>query len=268
MTKTCFIISTIGKEGKPEREKSDEKLNHLFIPVLKELGYSWIRADQEDSAGSISRAIVERVINSEMVIADISDQNPNVFYEIAIRNAVHKPLIIIRSTGQKPPFDIQDTRAIGVDMSKPNIWRPAMDKLKKQIESAVKDPKKASESILSDFTFNIETDKKVDKESEVLLHVKDLQGQVKRVDKKLQQIDRQTQPLPTFTPSPFDITTNASTFDLGTNRSTVACKDCNTLFQILRPIAFVSTEEVPLSYGTCPSCNKTNAYSDDDFVVG
>lgn len=267
MTKTCFIISTIGKEGKPEREKSDEKLNHLFIPVLKELGYSWIRADQEDSAGSISRAIVERVINSEMVIADISDQNPNVFYEIAIRNAVHKPLIIIRSTGQKPPFDIQDTRAIGVDMSKPNIWRPAMDKLKKQIESAVKDPKKASESILSDFTFNIETDKKVDKESEVLLHVKDLQGQIKRVDKKLQQIDQQTQTQPTWTPG-FDVNPNTPPLDFGTNMGTVACKNCQTLFQISRPSSFSLTaaEAPPSSYGLCPSCNKMNAYSDDDFV--
>ena len=80
-----------------------------------------------------------------MVIADISDQNPNVFYETAVRNAVKKPIIFIRSPEQKPPFDIQDTRAIAIDMSKPDVWLPAMDKLKRQIESAESNPSNASE---------------------------------------------------------------------------------------------------------------------------
>ena len=181
MPKICFIISSIGGEGTPERAAANEKLNHYFKPVLEDLNYDVVRADQEETPGSISRLIVERIINSDMVIADISDQNPNVFYEIAIRNAVKKPIILIRSPEQKPPFDIQDTRAIAIDMSKPDIWRPAMEKLKKQIESAEANPTNASDSILSDFTFSIESETKEDPESVLLRAVKDLQGEVRRI---------------------------------------------------------------------------------------
>ena len=59
MAKVCFIISRIGGDGTPERKASDEKLNHFLKPVLEKLGYDVIRADQEETPGSISRLIVE-----------------------------------------------------------------------------------------------------------------------------------------------------------------------------------------------------------------
>jgi len=262
MAKTCFIISRIGGEGTPERGKADEKLEHFFKPVLNELGYTCLRADQEETPGSISRSIVERIINSEIVIADISDKNPNVFYEISIRNAVQKPLIIIRSSEQKPPFDIQDTRAIAVDMSQPKIWRPAMSKLKKQVESAETDSEKASESILSDFTFKIETGKIVDKESEVLLRVKDLQAQVKSVKKKIQQIDQQTQQ-PQLTPQ-IDYP-SLGNLTIGGDMGTVVCKDCSVMFPLMRPYPSVTGGSAE-TIGTCSACQATNSYSDEDFL--
>ena len=96
MTKTCFIISSIGKEGSEIRAKADEKFDLIFEPVLNELGYGVTRADKIGSPGSISREIVENIISSDLVIADVSDENPNVFYELAIRNAVKKPVIVFK----------------------------------------------------------------------------------------------------------------------------------------------------------------------------
>jgi len=183
MNKTCFIISSIGSEGSDTRTKSNEKLDFLFKPVLDELNYKCIRADGEDIPGSISRQIIQRLIDSEMVIADISDNNPNVFYELAVRNAVNKPLIVIKSPQQKPPFDILDTRAIDVDMTVPRIWQKAKEKLKKQIVAAEKDQKQASLSILSDFTGTMELQTKDDIQSEVLRRVKDLEDSIKRKPK-------------------------------------------------------------------------------------
>lgn len=250
MSKTCFIISRIGGDGTPEREKADEKLNHLFTPVLKELGYSAVRADQEETPGSISRSIVERIINSEMIIADISDKNPNVFYEIAIRNAVKKPIIIIRSPEQKPPFDIQDKRAIAVDMSKPNIWRPAMNKLKKQIESAEDNPTNASESILSDFTLSIEPETKEDKESVLLRTVKDMQEQLRRIAKDV----RPKLPLEFNIPhlEPLKLPTIQTP-------DHVKCKKCKSDFPITLLFGTMTnnTEQTEI----CPTCNHLDNYS-------
>ena len=253
MGKVCFIISRIGGDGTRERKIAYEKLNHFFKPVLEKLDYESIRADQEETPGSISRSIVERIINSEMVIADISDQNPNVFYEIAIRNAVKKPIIIIRSPDQKPPFDIQDKRAIAIDMSKPDIWRPAMDKLKKQVESAESDPTNASESILSDFTFSIESETKEDTELAVLRTVKDLQGQIRRIAKDVKPKPPLTLDLPTFEPC------NITTLKIA---NYVIYKKCNLDFHF--SILFGTMADNLNQTATCPLVQHVDDYTIDD----
>jgi len=254
MDKVCFIISRIGGDDTPERKISDEKLNHFFKPMLDELGYEPIRADQEETPGSISRSIVERIINSEMVIADISDQNPNVFYEIAIRNAVKKPIIIIRSPDQKPPFDIQDKRAIAVDMSKPDIWRPAMGKLKKQIESAEENPSNASESILSDFTFSIESETKEDTESKLLRTVKDMQGQLRRISKDVKPKPHLELDLPTFDTS--------TLIDLKFPNH-VKCHKCN--FDIPSSILYGTIGGNKQQTAVCPNCNHIDMYMENEY---
>ncbi len=83
--KICFIISRIGSEGSEERTDADRKLKFVFTPILEKLGYIPIRADDEDSPGSISKKIVLRLIDSPLVIADITGNNPNVFYSEKIK---------------------------------------------------------------------------------------------------------------------------------------------------------------------------------------
>lgn len=260
MTKTCFIISSIGAEGTEIRERSDEKLDFLFKPVLKELDYDPIRADGEDVPGSISRQIVERIINAELVIADISDLNPNVFYELAIRNAVNKPVIIIKAPAQKPPFDIQDNRAISVDMSKPRIWQLAKDQMKKQIQEAEKSPAKASESILSEFTFSIPKTVKEDKESELIRRVKDL-------DDKISKISSQTQtpPPPSYFPNvnPYQeiasfpawesSPANPIIIPANSRLKRVICRTCKNNIDISHSIPYGNTGTFKLDI-TCPLC--------------
>jgi len=144
MAKTCFIISSIGKEGSETRAVADEKFELIFEPALKEAGYKVTRADKVGTPGSISREIVSNVINSDLVIADVTDENPNVFYELAIRNAAKKPVIIFRGVNQPMPFDIYDKRAIDIDRIQPRIWENAKKALKTHIQEAEKKPELAS----------------------------------------------------------------------------------------------------------------------------
>jgi len=125
MAKTCFIISTIGEEGSEERILADEKFELIFSPVLKKFEYKVTRADKIGTPGSISREIISNVINSDLVIVDVSDENPNVFYELDTRNAVKKPVIVFRKINQVMPFDIYDTRAIDIDRTQPRVWENA-----------------------------------------------------------------------------------------------------------------------------------------------
>ena len=160
MSKSCFIVSPIGKEDSDIRKLSDEKYDLVFKPVLEELGYESSRADKDAAPNSLSEKIVESIICSDLVIVDIEGDNTNVFYELAIRNAVNKPVIIVKGKDQNPPFDIYDKRAISLDMNDNRQWNDAKKELKNYIISAENNPTDASKSILSNFMNQIELNKK------------------------------------------------------------------------------------------------------------
>ncbi len=181
MEKTCFIISSIGKDGGDIRDIADEKFDLIFEPVLKQFNYKVTRADKIGTPGSISREIVSNVINSDLVIADVSDENPNVFYELAIRNAVKKPVIVFRAANQRMPFDIYDTRAITIDRTKPRVWENSKKILHKHIEESEKNPDFASDSILTNFSFKLEDIGPETKEDRLYLIMRDLQQQVRKL---------------------------------------------------------------------------------------
>lgn len=114
--KTCFVVSPIGEEGSAIREKADKVLRYVIKPALEEIGYEVERADESSEAGSISKSVIQKVINSDLVIADLTNNNPNVFYELAIRHAIAKPFVQIIEKGEKIPFDIYDIRTIQYEL--------------------------------------------------------------------------------------------------------------------------------------------------------
>lgn len=115
-----------------------------------------------------------RLINSELVIADVSDSNPNVFYELAIRNAVKKPVIVIKGRDQHLPFDVYDKRAITLDMKDVRQWKIAEKELREHILYAEEHPRESSDSILSEFEFKATTDSNIMKQADNTLLLKDI----------------------------------------------------------------------------------------------
>lgn len=67
--------------------------------------------------GSISKDIIQKIVDDDLVIVNLTGQNPNVMYELALRHASNKPVVIlIRSDEiQNIPFDIKDERVIPYD---------------------------------------------------------------------------------------------------------------------------------------------------------
>jgi len=115
--KDCFIICPLGANNSDTRKRSDKLLKHIFKPILKKNGFKAIRADQIPKVGLITTQIINLIIESPLVIADLTDANPNVFYELAIRHAIRKPYIQVISKGQKIPFDLSGIRTIEIDIT-------------------------------------------------------------------------------------------------------------------------------------------------------
>jgi len=77
---TCFVISPIGKEGSEVYEKFRNVFDYVIKPAVEKSGYriEVLRADDVDRAGSFIKDILDMLLNSFVVIADLTDQNPKV----------------------------------------------------------------------------------------------------------------------------------------------------------------------------------------------
>ena len=110
----CFVIAPIGEADSETRRATKGLLRAAIKPVFEAPPFNMeVKIAYEiDNLGSIGVQVIERLLSDELVIADLTDLNPNVMYELAIRHAVRKPVIILAPFGQKLPFDLSDQRTI------------------------------------------------------------------------------------------------------------------------------------------------------------
>lgn len=114
--KTCFVISPIGEPGTERRRKSDQTFRHLIKPVVEARGYRAMRAHEDDRPGIVTSQVIQRVADADLVVADLTDHNPNVFYELAIRHARQLPLVQVIARDQQLPFDVASMRTVFFDI--------------------------------------------------------------------------------------------------------------------------------------------------------
>ena len=136
--KTCFVIAPIGESGSETRKRSDIILKYVIAPVAEHCGYTALRADQISEPGLITSQVIQHIIDDPLVIADLTERNPNVFYELAIRHALRKPLVQIIKKGEQIPFDVAGTRTIPVDHQDLESVEEAKSDIIKQIDSIEK----------------------------------------------------------------------------------------------------------------------------------
>ncbi len=108
--KTCFLIAPIGSANSAARKRSDKLEKYVLKPALSSFNYSLVRADRLNSSGIITSQIIRELLSADLVIADITDHNPNVFYEMGIRHAAKRPIIHVRQKDVSIPFDTASMR--------------------------------------------------------------------------------------------------------------------------------------------------------------
>ena len=138
--KLCFVISPIGDQDSETRKRSNQVLRHVVRPAADTCGYKAVRADEIDKPGIITSQVIQHVVNDALVVADLTERNPNVFYELAIRHALRKPLVQIIRKGEAIPFDVAGTRTIHVDHKDLDDVETAKGEIVKQIKALEKDP--------------------------------------------------------------------------------------------------------------------------------
>jgi len=133
---TCFMMMPFG-------DWYDKYYQDIYIPAIKEAGFEPIRADELFSTGSVVEQIWEQIVKAKVLLADLTDKNPNVFYELGLAHAAKKPVVFTASKVEDVPFDLRHLRVIIYEIREPD-WA---NKLKKSVtdylKNALKEPEKS-----------------------------------------------------------------------------------------------------------------------------
>jgi hypothetical protein len=138
LDEVCFYVTPIGEEISDERKHSDLFLGSIVEPALDSLNLKVVRADQIGKPGTITKQIIEYLSKAKLVIADLSFNNPNVFYELAIRHAFRLPTVQIVRKGDKIPFDVSNSRTIIIDTTDIYSLVPKLESYKAEIANQVR----------------------------------------------------------------------------------------------------------------------------------
>lgn len=134
------MISPIGEDGSNTRIRSDKVFKDIIEPAAQECDYEAKRADMLPRPGIITSQIIQHLIEEPLVIADLSERNPNVFYELAIRHITRKPVVQIIDKNEELPFDVAVTNTIPFDYTVQDSIEQCKQKIVEQIKSVETDP--------------------------------------------------------------------------------------------------------------------------------
>lgn len=113
--KSCFIIMPISDNPNYPVGHFKRVYEYIIKPSCIKAGFTPIRADEVAATNYIALDIVKRIIEADLAICDLSSQNPNVLYELGVRQAFNKPVVLIKDNATKRIFDIQGFRDVEYD---------------------------------------------------------------------------------------------------------------------------------------------------------
>lgn len=133
--KKCFVVSPIGEENSEIRSNADKLFKYVIKPVCEACEFDPIRVDKLNDANSITQTIIEHLETADLVIADMTGHNANVFYGMGYRARTKKPMIHLRKKGESLPFDVNTIRALEYDLTDLDSVEEVKERLIKTIET-------------------------------------------------------------------------------------------------------------------------------------
>ena len=134
--KSCFIIMPFGGWF-------DNYHKEIFVPGIEDAGLKAVRADDLYRPGNIVNDIWNYTKQADIVLADLTGKNPNVFYELGLAHAITKPAVLVTSNMEDVPFDLRSLRVLEYDKNLPNWGELLRKKITKAISETLENPEYA-----------------------------------------------------------------------------------------------------------------------------
>lgn len=110
--KRCFVMMPFSDPEGYDKGHFRKIYEQIIIPAIKNAGYIPDRVDENGVSDLITTKIFQSILDCEMAICDLSSRNPNVLYELGIRHAFDKPVVLITDDKTERIFDIQGISTI------------------------------------------------------------------------------------------------------------------------------------------------------------
>ena len=119
------IMPFVERDAKHATGFFPEVLRSLITPAAKDSGFT-VRTANRQGSDLIQSTIVNDLLEADLVIADLTEHNPNVMFELGVRMAEDKPVVLIKAMGTGPLFDIDNM--LRVFEYSPNLWQTTIEK--------------------------------------------------------------------------------------------------------------------------------------------
>ena len=111
-------------------------MNYIIKPVCQECGFDVPdRVDLIPNPNSITDRIIKCLSTYDLVIVDLTEHNPNVFYELGYRNALQKPVIQLKLKLDNIPFDVSNINTIDYVLNDLDEVQKAKERLTSMIKT-------------------------------------------------------------------------------------------------------------------------------------
>jgi len=157
--KTAFVLM-------PFAEEFTDVYKYLIKDGLENAGFTVKRADDIKSQNNILSGIIKGITSSDLIITDLTGENPNVYYELGIAHALQKNVILLTQEISELPFDLRSYRVISY-----NVHFSKMNEAKKELfELATKafSNNLAFSNPVKDFSLNFIKTKDSIKENQIM----------------------------------------------------------------------------------------------------
>jgi hypothetical protein len=141
----AFMVMPFSRKATGRTEKDvptevdfDALWEKVHQPVLQELGYQAVRADRDVGALIISQ-MIQRLAIADLVVADITLANANVYYEVGVRHAAMKHGCVLVSAGwARPVFDLDQMRQLRFPLPDGDVGKEAAEAAREVLRKDLK----------------------------------------------------------------------------------------------------------------------------------
>lgn len=135
-SRLCFVIMPFGSFF-------DSYYRELYQPSVRDAGLEPMRADSLFAPSEIIQDIWSLTQRAELLLADLTGRNPNVFYELGLAHAIGKPVVLVTNSIEDVPFDLRGLRVITYNKDEPNWGSQLRVAITASIKEVLESPREA-----------------------------------------------------------------------------------------------------------------------------